>query len=85
MIGAGVWGVRREVDEVRTRPCWEGFRSQLDSLAVDVVGPKEVVRTFRMKISVISEKGIGDVVASGSSIKNYGKRRSSGTRSQVKE
>jgi hypothetical protein len=54
---------------------WEKIRVQIDSGAVDTVGPKEVAKAFKMKETVMSKKGIGFVAANGSSIRNYGEKR----------
>ena len=67
-----------EVNEIRTTPGWERVRVQIDSGAIDTVGPKGIARAFDMKETVMSKKGIGYVAANGSSIKNYGEKRIAG-------
>ena len=64
-----------DVNEVRATPGWERVRVQIDSGAVDTVGPKEIARAFEMKETEMSKRGIGYVAANGSSIKNYGEKK----------
>ncbi len=47
-------------------------RVQIDSGAVDAVGPTEIARAFEVTETDTSQRGIGYVAASGSSIENYG-------------
>jgi hypothetical protein len=54
---------------------WEKVRVQIDSGAIDTVGPKGVAKAFAMKETMMSKKGIGFVAANGSAIKNYGEKR----------
>ncbi len=59
---------------------WEKVRVQVDSGAIDTVGPKEVAKAFATKENVMSKKGLGYVAANWSRIKNYRqKKRSTGT------
>ena len=67
-----------EVNGVCLHPGWERIAVQIDSGAVDTVGPKEIAGAFDMKETVMSKKGIGFVAANGSSIKNYGEKRIAG-------
>ncbi len=60
-----------EVNEPRATPGWERVRVQIDSGAINTVGPKEIARAFEMKETEMSRRGIGCVAATGSSIKNY--------------
>ena len=72
-----------EVCSVSEVKGWERIRVQVDSGAIDTVGPKEVAKAFEMKETVMSKKGVGFIAANGSGIKNFlERRRSSGTRSQ---
>ncbi len=52
------------------------MRIQIDSGATDPVGTKEIAKAFEMKATTMFRRGIGCVAADGSSIKNYGRRRS---------
>ncbi len=54
---------RGEVNEVRETPGWERIRVQIDSGAGDTVGPKEIAKTFAMKETIVSKRGIGFVAA----------------------
>ncbi len=45
---------------------------QIDSGAIDAVGPKEIATAFEIKEAEMSKRGIGYAAANGSSIKNYG-------------
>ena len=53
---------------------WKTFQAQVESGAIDAVGPKEIAKAFTMNESVMS-KGLGHVAANGSKIKNYGEKR----------
>ena len=48
---------------------------QIDSGAIDTVGPKEMARAFEMKETEMSRRGIGFVAANESGIKNYGEKK----------
>ena len=63
-----------EVNEVNATPGWEKVRIQIDSGAIDTVGPKSIAAAFKMRETEMSKKGIGFVAANGSSIKNYGEK-----------
>ena len=63
-----------EVNEVRATPGWERVRIQIDSGAIDTVGPKEIAGAFKMRETEMSRRGIGFVAANGSGIKNYGEK-----------
>ena len=52
------------------RPGWERIAVQIDSGAIDAVGPKEIASAFGMKETPKSKNGVGFVAASGSSIRN---------------
>ncbi len=54
---------------------WEKIRVQIDSGAIDTVGPRSVAKAFKMQEKVMSKKGIGCVAANGRVIKNYGEKR----------
>ena len=45
---------------------------QIDSGAIDTVGPKEIAGACKMRETEISKKGVGYVAANGSGIKNHG-------------
>ncbi len=51
------------------------MRVQIDCGAIHTVGPKEVARTFELKETVMSKRGVGCVAANGSSVKNYGEKK----------
>jgi hypothetical protein len=59
---------RGEVNEVKETPGWVRIRVQIESGAVDTVGPKEIAKAFEMKETAMSKIGIGFVAASGSGI-----------------
>ena len=48
------------------------IRVQVDSGAVDTVGPKSIGRAFKLKETPASRSGKNYVAANGSAIKNYG-------------
>ena len=64
-----------EVNEVRATPGWERVQAQVDSGAIDTVGPKEMARAFEVKETEMSRRGMGLVAANGTSIKNYGEKK----------
>ncbi len=66
---------RGEVSEARETPRWERIRGQVNSVAIDTVGPKEIARAFGMKETAMSKRGVGLAAASGSRIKNYGEKK----------
>ena len=66
---------KEEVNEVRATPGWERVRIQIDSGAIDTVGPKDIAGAFKMRKTEMSKRGIGLVAANGSGIKNYGRRK----------
>ena len=66
---------RGEVNKVRETPGWERIRVQIDSGAIDTVGPKEIAKAFEMKETIMSRRGIGCVAANSSWIKNYGEKK----------
>ena len=53
---------------------FEKIRIQIDSGAVDTVGPKSIGRAFAIKDTPASKGGKNYVAANGSTIKNYGER-----------
>ncbi len=53
----------------------EEYLGQVDSGAIDTVGPNEIARPFEVKEPAVSRRGVGFVAASGSKIKNYGDKR----------
>ncbi len=63
------------MNEVRATPGWERVRVQIDSGAIDTVGPKEKAKALDVKETEMSKRGSGYVAASGSSIKNYGEKK----------
>ncbi len=66
---------RGEVNDVRETWMGERIRVQIDSGAIDAVGPKEITKAFKMKETAMSRRGIGYVVANGSGVKNYGEKK----------
>ena len=64
-----------EVNEVRATPGWERIRIQVDSGAIDTVGPKDIAGAFKMRETEMSRRGIGFVAANGSGIKSYGEKK----------
>ncbi len=48
-------GSKGEVSEIRATPGWERVRVQVDSGAIDTVGPKEIAQALEMKETVMSE------------------------------
>ncbi len=46
-------------------------RAQIDSGAIDAVGPKEIAMAFEMKETEMSKRGTRYIVASGGSVKNH--------------
>ena len=64
-----------EVNEVRATPGWERVRIQVDSGAIDTVGPKDIAGAFKMRETEMSRRGIGFVAANGSGIKSYGEKK----------
>ena len=64
-----------EVNEVRATPGWERVRIQVDSGAIDTVGPKDIAGVFKMRETEMSRRGIGFVAANGSGIKSYGEKK----------
>jgi hypothetical protein len=74
-IERAVLGSKGEVNEVRATPGWEKIRVQIDSGAIDTVGPKEIARAFEMKETAMSKKGIGFIAANGSNITSYGEKQ----------
>ncbi len=54
---------------------WENVWIQIDSGAVDSVGPKEIEKALKLQETMISKKGIGFVAAIGSIIQSYGEKR----------
>ena len=53
---------------------WEKIRIQIDSGAVDTVGPKSAGKAFYIKPTKASKAGKHYIAANGSTIKNYGER-----------
>ncbi len=51
---------------------------QIESGAIDAVGPKEIAKALEMKETEMSKRGIGCVAANGSSIKNHGDKKIAG-------
>ena len=75
----GIYSIGRagtgEVSAVSEISGWEKVRVQIDSGAIDTVGPRGVAKALAMKETMMSKKGLGFVAANGSSIKNYGEKR----------
>ncbi len=66
---------RGEVNEARETPGWDKTRIQIDSGAIDSVGPKVIARAFEMRETATNKRGIGYVAAHGSGVKNYGENK----------
>ena len=54
------------------------MRIQIDSGAIDTVGPKDIAGAFKMRETEMSKRGRGYVAANGSGIKNYGEKKIAG-------
>ena len=50
------------------------MRVQINSGAIDTVGPKEIAKAFEMKVMEMSKRGLGYVAANGGSINNHGEK-----------
>ncbi len=59
-----------EWSEVRASPGLGRVRVQIDSGAIDTVGPKEIAKAFEVKETEMPKRRIGQVAASGSSIES---------------
>ena len=55
-------------------PWWEITRSQLSSVAIHIVGPKEIAKEFGIKETLMSRKGTGCVATNGSGIREDGRQ-----------
>ena len=70
--------VDRSVNEVLPEDAhhkgWERIRVQIDSGAVDTVGPKSAGKAFPINPTKASKAGKNYIAANGSAIKNYGER-----------
>ena len=64
-----------EVNEVMETPGWEGIRVQIDSGAIDTVGPKEIAKAFEMKETIMSKRGIGFAAVNGSGATKHGEKK----------
>ncbi len=51
---------------------------QIDSGAIDTVGPKETARAFEVEETEMSKRDVGYVAADGSSSENHGERKTVG-------
>ena len=67
-------GASKEIQAVEEVQGWEKIRVQVDSGAIDTVGPKEVGRQFVTKETRASKQGIGYEAANGTKIRNYGEK-----------
>ncbi len=67
-VGRAIKKGKGEANEVSVFPEWERARVQIDSGAIDAVGPKEIAKAFAMQETEMSKRGIGDVG-------NYGERK----------
>ena len=65
---------KNQINVVNKENKWERIRIQVDSGAIDTVGPKDVAKAFNMEQSEMSIEGVGFIAANGSSIKNYGEK-----------
>ena len=73
---------KSEISAVEKSNGKERIRVQIDSGAVDTVGPREVGRAFQIRETRASKEGRNYVAANGSKIKNYGERLVKGTTSE---
>ena len=75
-----------EVDSGNTEhKGWGILRIQIDSGAVDTVGPQSAGRVFPIKPTKASREGNNYIAANGSPVKNYGERLvKGGTDNQIK-
>ena len=64
----------KEIFNVGRDKGWEKIRVQIDSGAVDTVGPKEIGQAFKIRPTKASKDGRNYVAANGSVIKNWGER-----------
>ncbi len=64
-----------EVDQVRAMPGCERAGVQIDSGAIDAVGPEEIAKVFEIKETEMSKRGIGYAAASGGSVKDYEEKK----------
>ncbi len=62
------------MSEVRATPGWDRVRAQIDSGAIDAVGPKEIAKAIETKETERSKRGMY-VAAKGSSVENYGEKK----------
>ena len=82
--GWGVYGMRwirsidkekgRQIDAVSNKGKWEVIKVQIDSGAVDTVGPKEVGSGFKLKETKSSKENRNFVAANGTTIKHHGEK-----------
>ena len=63
-----------EIMNVESTKGKEKIRVQIDSGAVDTVGPKEIGRAFKLRETRASKLGRNYVAANGTTIRNYGER-----------
>ncbi len=61
---------RGAVNDTRETLGWERIRVQIDSGAIDTVGPNEIAEAFEMKETIVSKSGIELVAANRSGIRN---------------
>ncbi len=55
-------------------PGWERVRAQIDSEAVDTVGPKDLVRALELKETATLKRGVAFVASNGICVENYRKK-----------
>ncbi len=60
---------------MKEAPGWERITVQNDSGAINTAVPREIAKTFEMKETDMSKRGVGFVAANGSGIKNYGEKK----------
>lgn len=63
-----------ELFSIEQRGGWDKIKMQIESGAVDTVGPPEVGKAFKLRETKAAKEGINYVAASGASIKYYGER-----------
>ncbi len=69
--------IKGEVEEVRRTPGWERVRIQIDSGAIDTVGPKEIAVAFKMRETEMSKReDLGTWHLTGAVLRTTGIKRS---------
>ena len=82
--GWGVYGMKwigsvdrekgKQINAVNNNGTWEVIEVQIDSGAVDTVGPREIGSGFQLKETKSSRENENFVAANGTTIKNHGEK-----------